>query len=352
MATPTRETDAERAASVQRRYLIRFEEDTLRQRPLWIRLIVEFLGTFVLVTVAAGSGAINQYAGGGPISRTAAVIAPGAAVMAMIYAWGSLSGLHINPAVTTAFAARGVFPARWVVPYWLAQFAGAICAALFLQGMFTHVAAGGNYPIATPGGEWRSLVMETVLTAILVSVILNTATGGRSIGHNAAIAVGATVALLGLFASPISGASMNPARTLGPDIVGNDYTGWWIYLVGPVIGAAIAVAIINAVRGMPDKDERDAAQGGALPIFGSKKRPEKTNEAPTAPPAVTSRFPAKIAHQISGKMYGFCGVISSEMWRLLPRKTSICLWEGESFVIKKSGRIAPINKHQRGGRRG
>jgi aquaporin Z len=217
--------------------------------------------------------------GGGPVSRTAAVIAPGAAVMAMIYAWGPLSGLHINPAVTTAFAARGVFPARWVVPYWVAQFAGAIGAALFLQAMFTHVAAGSNYPITTPGGDWRSLVMEAALTAILVSVILNTATGGRSIGHNAAIAVGSTVALLGLFASPISGASMNPARTLGPDIVGHDYTGWWIYIAGPVIGAAIAVAIINAVRGLPDKEERDAAQGGALPVLGRPK-PPRPREAP------------------------------------------------------------------------
>ena len=182
---------------------------------------------------------------------------------------GPLSGLHINPAVTFGFTARGVFPPKWVVPYWVVQFAGAICAALFLQVMFGHVSAGGNYPIATPGGDWRSLVMETVLTAILVSVILNTATGGRSIGHNAAIAVGSTVALLGLFASPISGASMNPARTLGPDIVGNDYTGWWIYILGPVIGAAIAVAIITAVRGVPDKEEREAAQGGALPMQDS-----------------------------------------------------------------------------------
>jgi aquaporin Z len=268
MATATEDMGAEHAAELRRRYLIRFEEDTLRQRPLWIRLIIEFLGTFVLVTVAAGSGVINHYVGGGPISRTAAVIAPGAVVMAMIYAWGPLSGLHINPAVTLAFTARRVFPTAWVVPYWVAQFAGAIGAALFLQAMFTHVAAGGNYPIATPGGDWRSLVMETVLTAILVSVILNTATGARSIGHNAAIAVGSTVALLGLFASPISGASMNPARTLGPDIVSTDYTGWWIYIAGPVIGAAIAVAIINAVRGLPDKEEREAAQGGDLPILG------------------------------------------------------------------------------------
>jgi aquaporin Z len=139
--------------------------------------------------------------------------------------------------------------------------------------MFGDVAAGGNYPIAKPGGEWKSLVMETVLTAILVSIILNTATGHRSIGHNAAIAVGGTVALLGLFASPISGASMNPARTLGPDIIGSNYTGWWVYIAGPVIGAAIAVMIIGLVRGLPDKDEREAAEGGALPILGRPSGP-------------------------------------------------------------------------------
>jgi len=272
MTKTTSEADPERTA-LERRYLIHFEEDTLRERPLWIRLIIEFLGTFVLVTVAAGAGVINHYAGGGPISRTAAVIAPGAVVMAMIYAWGPLSGLHINPAVTFAFAGRGVFPRAWVVPYWVAQLAGAVCAALFLQVMFGDVSAGSNYPIAKPGGDWKSLVMEIVLTTILVSVILNTATGGRSIGHNAAIAVGSTVALLGLFASPISGASMNPARTLGPDIIGSDYTGWWVYIAGPAIGAFIAVMIIQAVRGLPDKDEREAAQGGALPILGRPSGP-------------------------------------------------------------------------------
>jgi aquaporin Z len=277
MATGAEDMDAEHAASPQSPYLNLFTENMLRSRPLWIRLIIEFVGTFVLVTVAAGSGVINHYVGGGPISRTAAVIAPGAVVMAMIYAWGPLSGLHINPAVTAAFTARGVFPTRWVVPYLAAQFAGAIGAALFLQAMFTHVSAGGNYPIGTPGGDWRSLVMETVLTAILVSVILNTATGHRSIGHNAAIAVGSTVALLGLFASPISGASMNPARTLGPDIVANDYTGWWIYILGPAIGALIAVTLISVVSGRPTKQEREAAQGGALPM--------QATPTPTVPPA-------------------------------------------------------------------
>ncbi len=262
----TKEIDLERDSMLGDRFMIRFSEDTLKHRPLGIRLIVEFVGTFFLVTVAAGSGVINHYAGGDPISRTAAVIAPGAIVMAMIYALGPLSGLHINPAVTLAFTARRVFKAIWAIPYIVVQLAGAVCAALFLQVMYTHVSAGGNYPIAKPGGEWRSLVMETILTAILVTVILNTATGYRSIGHNAALAVGATVALLGLFASPISGASMNPARTLGPDIVSWDFTGWWIYIVGPLAGAAIAVMMIGLVRGLPGKLERGAAEGDALPL--------------------------------------------------------------------------------------
>ena len=262
---PDRNPDRDHDLGAVRRDLIDFQEDSLRERPLWIRLIIEFVGTAVLVTVAAGAGVINHYVGGTPVTRAAAVIAPGAAVMAMIYAWGPLSGLHINPSVTFAFYCRQVFPAGWVLPYWIAQFAGAIGAAWFLQLVFGHVSAGGNYPIPTHGGEWRSLVMEIVLTAILVSIILNTATGSRSIGHNAAIAVGATVALDGLFASPISGASMNPARSLGPDIVSLDFTGWWVYVAGPVAGAFIAVIIIAAVRGMPRKAETEAAEGSELP---------------------------------------------------------------------------------------
>ncbi len=254
--------DDRHAAALQRRYLVRFEEDTLRSRPLPIRLIIECVGTFLLVTVAAGAGVINHYAGGEPVTRAAAAIAPGALVMALIYAWGPLSGLHINPVVTVAFYGRGVFPLRWVAPYVAAQFAGAIGGALFLQAMFSHVTAGGTYPIGTPGGSWRAFVMEIVLTATLVSVILHTATGHRSIGHNAAIAVGSTVALLALFAGPVSGSSMNPARTLAPDIVGVNFTGWWAYVFGDLIGACIAVALIALVRGMPDKAERKAAEGG------------------------------------------------------------------------------------------
>jgi aquaporin Z len=256
--------------AASRQVLLHFEETTLKQHPLWTRLIVECVGTFFLVCVAAGAGIINEYYnvhfGTLPISRTAAVVAPGAVVMAMIYALGPLSGLHINPAVTIAFTLRGTFRAAWAIPYIVVQLVGACAAAAMFQSMYVSAKYGGNYPIATSGGQWRSFVMETLLTLILVTVILHTATGYRSIGHNAALAVGATVALLGLFASPISGASMNPARTLGPDIVSGDYTGWWIYLAGPLLGATLAVLLIRLIRGRPVKEELEAAEGGALPL--------------------------------------------------------------------------------------
>lgn len=237
-----------------------------RDRSLHTRLAVELLGTFMLVATAAGPGVINEYVGGTPISRSAAVIAPGAMVMALIYAWGPLSGVHVNPLVTLAFTGRGVFPATWALPYVAAQITGAVLAALFLQLTFGHVTAGGTFPIDRTGGGWRTLVIEILLTAILVTVILNTATGYRIIGHNAAIGVGGTIALLGLFASPISGAAMNPARTFGPDIVGADFTGWWAYLLGQLVGAGIAVLITTLVCGVPGGNAHAAAQGSALPL--------------------------------------------------------------------------------------
>ena len=263
-------TEEAKVDAAARQVLLHVEATTLRTHSLWIRVTIEFIGTFFLVFVAAGAGVINQYSSshlGGtlPISRTAAVIAPGAIVMAMIYALGPLSGLHINPAVTLAFTARGVFKVTWMVPYVIAQLLGAIAASALLQAMFVSAKFGANRPIIADGGEWRSLGMEVLLTLILVTVILHTATGYRSIGHNAALAVGATVALLGLFASPISGASMNPARTLGPDIVSGDFKGWWLYVVGPLVGACLAVWLIHVVRGRPGRDEFEAAEGGALP---------------------------------------------------------------------------------------
>lgn len=259
-----------RTKAAAQEILSHVERTTLRQHPVRIRLLVEFVGSFFLVCVAAGSGVINHYVTTtlhtpAPISHAAAVIAPGALVMALIYALGPLSGLHINPAVTIAFTLRGVFRAAWAAPYVGAQFAGGLCGALLLQGVFGFVKFGGNYPTGAPGCEWRAFVMEALLTLILVTVILHTATGYRSIGHNAAIAVGATIALLGLFAFPISGSSMNPMRTLTVDIVSGDYFGWWAYLAGPAVGALLAVGFIRLARGRPDPAERESAVGGYLP---------------------------------------------------------------------------------------
>ena len=143
-ATPGSGTDD--SGLLRDHFLMRFDEDYLRERPLSIRCVVELCGTFLLTLVAAGAGVINAYAGGNAIGQAASVIAPGALVMAFIYAWGPLSGLHINPAVTLAFAARGVFRLVWVPAYIGMQLVGAIGATLFLQLMFGNVAKGGTYP--------------------------------------------------------------------------------------------------------------------------------------------------------------------------------------------------------------
>jgi glycerol uptake facilitator-like aquaporin len=169
----------------------------------------ELVGTFALTLVAAGGEVIAGL--GGAVDATVRAVAPGLTVLAMIYALGQVSGAHINPAVTLAFAVRGVFPWRHVPAYWVVQLGGAALAAGLLRALFgaAALAAGATVPKLTPAA---ALPMEIVLTFLLVSVILGTATRERLIGPNAAIAVGSTVALYGLFAAPLSGASMNPAR--------------------------------------------------------------------------------------------------------------------------------------------
>ena len=185
----------------------------------WRRLFSELLGTFFLVLVAAGGGMMGQ-AFPNTISRTAAVVAPGLMVMAIIFFMGKVSGAHLNPAVSIAFSLRGDFPWRRVPGYIVVQLVGATLAVLFLRAVI-HVSAtyGSNYPAAgfTAGDAF---LMEAVLTLGLVSVILGTASGAQNIGIIGAFGVGAYIALAGLWGSPISGASMNPARTFGPDLVG------------------------------------------------------------------------------------------------------------------------------------
>ena len=223
-------------------------EDFANPAGEWRRRIAEFLGTFFLVLVAAGAGMMAA-AYDGAISRTAAVVAPGLMVAAIILFMGKISGAHLNPAVSFAFAFRGDFPWSRVPAYVVAQILGGLTAVVFLQWVLgVSASTGGTYP--APGtAYWVAFAMETVLTFGLVSVILGTASGAQNIGPIGALAVGGYIALAGLWASPPSGASMNPGRSLTPDIVANDYTAWWVYLAGPFLGAALAVLMAYVLRG-------------------------------------------------------------------------------------------------------
>lgn len=223
-------------------------EDFQDPKQEWRRVFSEVLGTFLLVLVAAGGGMMGQ-AFPNTISRTAAVTAPALMVMAIILFMGKVSGAHLNPAVSVAFSLRGDFPWRRVPGYLIAQLGGATLAALFLQHIIKVSATyGSNYP-AAGYSSWAAFWMEFILTVGLVSVILGTASGAQNIGIVGAFGVGGYIALAGLWGSPISGASMNPARTFGPDLVGADFSHYWVYIAGPLAGAVVAVAIAFVLRG-------------------------------------------------------------------------------------------------------
>ena len=239
----------------------------------WRRLFSELYGTFFLVLVAAGGGMMSQ-AFPGTITRTAAVVAPGLMVMGIIMFMGKISGAHLNPAVSIAFSLRGDFPWRRVPGYVIVQLLGATLAALVLWGVVDVSAKyGGNYPASTYS-DWRALLMEVLLTFGLVSVILGTASGAQNLGIIGAIGVGAYIALAGLWGSPISGASMNPARTFGPDLVGRDFSDYWVYVVGPLTGAVLAVGIAFVLRGPGGGKAGSAAAQGEL--FTEQRRPDQT----------------------------------------------------------------------------
>jgi aquaporin Z len=225
------------------------------------RLFSELYGTFLLVIVAAGGGMMSQ-AFPNTISRTAAVVAPGLMVMGIIMFMGKVSGAHLNPAVSVAFSLRGDFPWRRVPGYVVVQLVGATLAALFLHEVVNVSAKfGSNYP-AGAYSSGRAFLMEALLTMGLVSVILGTASGAQNIGIFGAIGVGGYIALAGLWGSPISGASMNPARTFGPDLVGRDFTSYWVYVAGPLVGAVIAVGFAYVLRGAGGgRSGSGAAQG-------------------------------------------------------------------------------------------
>jgi aquaporin Z len=248
--------------------------DFLDPRHEWRRLFAEVWGTFLLVLVAAGGGVVAARSGGA-VSLGMIAVAPGLMVMAIIYFMGTVSGAHLNPAVTLAFAVRRNFPWRRVPGYVLAQIFGSIAAALFLRALFGTVGALGATVPGSGIDSGTALAMEVVLTAGLVNTILGTAAGARNIGANGAIAVGGYIALAGLWAAPISGASMNPVRSFAPDLVRGDLGTTWIYVAGPVLGALIGVVFEWILKGKPTTAGSVAAQGtidddGSMPTDKSE----------------------------------------------------------------------------------
>lgn len=235
-----------------------FEDPSLEYR----RLFSELLGTFMLVLVAAGGGLLHAK---GQISLAAAVAAPGLMVMAIILFMGAVSGAHLNPAVSLAFAVRGDFPWRRAPGYIVTQLIGAALACLFLLAVFGNVEhLGATLP--GPGyHDWQALLMEIALTAVLVSVILGTASGAQNVGYVGALGVGGYIALAGLWSAPVSGTSMNPARSFGPALVSGDWSAYWVYVLGPLAGAAIAVGCAWILRGRGGDPISQHAGSGGLP---------------------------------------------------------------------------------------
>ena len=234
--------------------------DFLDTQHEWRRLFAEAWGTFLLVTVAAGSGVVEAMAPGS-ITPAMKGVAPGLMVMAIIYSMGGVSGAHLNPAVTLAFAVRRNFPWRRVPGYVAAQSLGGIAAAALLALLFgAHGRLGATLPGPAFSNE-QAFATEVLLSAGLVTTILGTASGARNIGANGAIAVGGYIALAGLWAAPVSGASMNPVRSLAPDLIRGDFSTTWIYLAAPVTGAMVAVCCEWVLKGMATTAGTRAAQG-------------------------------------------------------------------------------------------
>lgn len=211
------------------------------------RLIAEFLGTFALVFAGTGAIVINDVTGA--VTHVGISLTFGLVVLALIYSLGDVSGAHFNPAVTLAFAFARRFSFRDAGPYILVQCAGAILASVCLRLMFPeNEKLGGTIP---RGSAMQSFVLELLLSGFLMFVILNSTTGAKEKGLTVGIVVGSVIALEALFAGPICGASMNPARSLGPAIVSGQLESLWIYLLAPTIGTILAVPSCRCVQNSP-----------------------------------------------------------------------------------------------------
>lgn len=213
----------------------------------WAAYLAEGLGTFALVFAGCGAIMIDALSRG-QITHVGVGLVFGLIITVMIYTFGHISGAHFNPAVTLAFVFARHFPVRRLIGYWAAQLLGALLASGCLRLLFGNVASLGTTLPAGSGGAWQSFGLETLLTFFLMIVIMAMATDTRAVGQAAALAIGATVGLEALFAGPICGASMNPARSLGPAIMSWTWTAQWIYIVGPMIGAVAGAYVYRWVR--------------------------------------------------------------------------------------------------------
>ncbi|HET6424684.1 MAG TPA: aquaporin [Planctomycetaceae bacterium] len=209
------------------------------------RLAAEFFGTFALVFAGTGAIVINDVSGGA-ITHVGIALTFGLIVLAMIYAIGDVSGCHLNPAVTLGFFTARRLEGRWVLPYLSSQCCGALLASMTLRILFSsHPTLGATVPAGSP---WQSFLLEFILTLMLMFVILSVSAGAKEKGLMAGVAVGAVIALEALFAGPISGASMNPARSLAPALVSLRMESVWIYLLAPVLGAVASIGVFRSIH--------------------------------------------------------------------------------------------------------
>lgn len=209
------------------------------------KLLAESFGTFCLVFAGTGAIVINDVSGGA-ITHIGIALTFGLVVLSMIYAVGDISGAHLNPAVTIGFFAARRFGGRLVLPYILSQILGALTASLLLRMLFpSHASLGATLPA---GSDAQSFVLELVLTAILMFVILRVSSGARERGITAGIVVGSVISLEALFAGPVCGASMNPARSFAPALVSSQFDSLWLYLAAPTLGALLGVGLCRCMR--------------------------------------------------------------------------------------------------------
>ena len=209
------------------------------------RYISEFIGTFSMIFCGTGAMTINEVTGG-DVTHVGIAITWGLIVMAMIYAFGETSGAHFNPAVTIAFAYAKKFPWKDVPKYITSQVLGAFAASFILLFLFPDSEfLGSTIPKVD---VWRAFVLELLLTFFLMVVIINVSTGSKEIGIIAGIAVGSVVLLEAMFAGPITNASMNPARSLAPNVVSGNLSGLWLYMIAPIIGAILAVMSCKLIK--------------------------------------------------------------------------------------------------------